>query len=115
MFLWADVRRVWDAVTLEISKDKMSVATYLHDGAPFSVDDSKLVIAFPEDCSFQKESLESEENLRLVEDIVFGKINKRLRVEYQFVEKLEPQEEVEDVKDVLDTFGGEVVSRWHEE
>jgi len=107
------IKRVWDAVTHEISREKMSVATFLQEGVPYRIEGNVLTIAFPPKCKFQKETLESEANILLVERILMEKFKTTIVIRYAVVEDFEPQIETDDVKGALDTFHGKVVSRWH--
>jgi len=111
----AKIKKVWDVLTHEISREKMSVATYLQEGAPYEVKDTALTIAFPDRCRFQKEALEDSQNIEIVERIFSGTLKTTVIVRYTIAEEFAPQEEAENVKEALDAFDGKVVSRWHED
>ena len=111
----AKIKKVWDVLTHEISREKMSVATYLQEGAPFKVKDMTLTIAFPDRCRFQKETLEDSANVALVERIFSGTLKTTVIIRYTIAEEFAPQEEDENVKETLDAFDGKVVSRWHDD
>ncbi|MCK5180154.1 MAG: hypothetical protein KAR32_11550, partial [Candidatus Omnitrophica bacterium] len=64
---------------------------------------------------FQKEALEDAHNVKLVERIFSENLQTAIIIKYIMVEDCNPQEETESVKEVLDTFEGKVVNRWHEE
>ena len=38
----------------------------------------------------------------------------KIIIRYAIVEERQPQEEAKNIKDAVDTFGGKIVSRWHE-
>ncbi len=109
------IRKLWDTLTHQVSKKKMSVATYLQSANPVEFDGTKLVIGFPDKCAFHKESLETQVNVQLVESIFSEALERAIIVRYAIVEDFIPQEETEEVKDVLDAFDGEVISKWHSE
>jgi DNA polymerase-3 subunit gamma/tau len=109
------VRHAWDALTHAVSREKMSVATYLQEGVPFEINGKTLTVGFPAHCRFQKEALEDSRNIQLVERIFSEKFKTGVTIKYKIVEDCEPRSESQDVKDVLETFQGKVVSRWHDE
>lgn len=109
------IRQLWDTLTGHVSKKKMSAATYLQAANPVDFDGTLLTIGFSETCRFHKESLESQDNIKLVEDIFAEALNRKILVKYKIVENFVPQDEAEEVQDVLDAFGGEVISKWHSE
>jgi hypothetical protein len=109
------IKKVWDVLTHGVSREKMSVATYLQDGVPYEVSGETLTVAFPSRCKFQKESLEDEKIVQLVEHVFSDKLNSPVIVRYKIIEDCEPQEEAENIKEALDTFSGKVVNRWHQD
>jgi len=111
----AKIKKVWDVLTHEISREKMSLATYLQEGAPYGVKDMTLTIAFPDRCRFQKETLEDSQNIEIVERIFSSTLKTTVIICYTIAEEFAPQEEAENVKEALDAFEGKVVSRWHED
>ncbi|MBF0477991.1 MAG: DNA polymerase III subunit gamma/tau [Candidatus Omnitrophica bacterium] len=109
------IKQKWGEVTHTVSKKKMSVATFLQDGVPLSLTENILLVGFPKDCIFNKESLEHQDNLKIVEAILNELFGESIRIKYQLVDEVLPKEEDSSVQDVVDAFGGEVVGRWHEE
>jgi DNA polymerase-3 subunit gamma/tau len=109
------IKRCWDTLTHAVSREKMSVATYLQEGSPIVFKDSKLVVGFPKKCAFQREALEDKGNIQIVERIFSEKLGVAVIVRYEIVDAYEPQEEETLVKKTLETFQGKVVSRWHNE
>lgn len=109
------IRHAWDALTHAVSREKMSVATYLQEGVPVELTGKTLTVGFPLHCRFQKEALEDKHNVQLVERIFSEKLKTSVIVTYKMVEDCEPRPETKNVKDVLETFQGKVVSRWHKE
>ena len=109
------VQKVWELLTHAVSREKMSLATYLQEGFPYQVSGRQLTVGFPQRCNFQKEALEDKKNLELVERVFSGKLKARVLLRYAFVEEREAPEEAEHIKGAIDTFGGKVVSRWHDD
>lgn len=109
------IKRCWDTLTHAVSREKMSVATYLQEGAPMVFKDSRLVVGFPKRCAFQREALEDKGNVQIVERIFSEKMGVAVIVRYEIVDAYEPQEEERLVRETLETFRGKVVSRWHNE
>ena len=111
----AYIKRIWDTLTYAVSREKMSVATYLQDGIPIELKGQQLTIGFPLQSKFQKESLESADNKKLIEKAFMGKLNQPITIQFVMMAEEASHEEEENVKAVLDTFQGKVVSRWHNE
>ena len=109
------IKRSWDAITYAISREKMSVATFLQEGSPFELKGSKLTIGFSQANHFHKESLEHRDNLKLVEKIFSEKLKTRMMIEFKIVENYKPQDDEPLVQRALETFKGKVVSKWHKE
>jgi len=108
-----NVGKLWDTLTTAVSKEKMSTATYLQDGKPIALAGAVLTVGFPHTSRFSKETLEEQDNLRLVERIFTEKLKTSISVKYVIIENYVPQAEEESIKEALDTFGGTVVNRWH--
>lgn len=110
-----DIKSKWDQITFAVSREKMSVATFLQEAHPVNIDNNALVIAFPEECSLHKETLEEKQNVRLVEDILKDKFDFDFVVKYTTVDDQITKVEEESIKSTIDAFGGEVIDRWHNE
>ncbi len=106
------IKNAWDSLTYALSKEKMSLATYLQEAQPIRYASSILTIAFPASCVFQKESMESQENVLLVERIFSDKVKENVIIKYIIDQDVEVPEN-SGVKDILAKFDGEVVGRWH--
>jgi len=110
----------WPALTHAVSRERMSLATYLQEAAPvsFDVPSGHLVIGFSQDCEFYKDSMEHGDNIKLVERIFSEALGRPVTIEYRIIKDIHPPAvEVDSpvIQDALKTFGGEVVSRWHNE
>jgi DNA polymerase III subunit gamma/tau len=109
------IRQVWNALTYEVSRRKMSLATYLQEGSPYSYKDGKLVIAFTPDFTFQKEGLEHKDNQRLVEDAFSEKLRKKIVLQFILMDTQVEQAVDPSVDKALNVFKGKVVNQWHSE
>ena len=77
-----------------------------------------LTIGFSPENAFFKESLESIENVALVERVFSERLGIELIVHYAIINGAVapiPEKDSAVVKDVLKAFGGEIVNRWHNE
>ena len=109
------IQRVWDSLTHTVSRKKISLATYLQDGFPVKYSNSELVIGFTQNAAFQKENLEEKGNIKAVEEIFSETLKAKIYVKYILVDEIKPEEDDPVIKKTLDTFGGKVISRWHNE
>jgi len=107
------IRQVWNALTYEVSRHKMSLATYLQEGNPYAYKDGKLVIAFAPDFAFQKEGLEHKDNQRIVEDVFAQKLRRTISLQFILMDAQVEQAVDPAVDKALDVFKGKVVNQWH--
>ncbi len=108
------IKRSWSALTYAVSREKMSVATFLQEGSPFELKGSRLTIAFSKEAGFQKEALEHKENLQLLEKVFSEKLQGKVSIELKVIENYKPEDEEPIVKSALKTFKGKVVNKWHQ-
>ena len=111
----AKIKRCWDTLTFAVSRERMSLATYLQEGTPLEFKDGRLTIGFPPKCAFQKGALEDQSTKQLVAKIFSAKLETPVSIHYELIGDFKPQEEEGIIKEALDTFKGKVVSRWHKE
>jgi DNA polymerase-3 subunit gamma/tau len=113
------VQASWSALTHAVSRKKMSVATFLQEGTPIAVEGKSLIIiAFPADKAFYKESLEDKETIKLVEEVFQAHLETPVLIKYKIVngQAVPPHEEGSPiVQSALQTFQGKIVSKWHNE
>lgn len=111
------VRKVWDLLTSAVSKERMSVATYLQEGYPIRMDDNYLYIGFPARCNFQKEASEDQANCHMIERIFSDQLKHKISLKFETMEEADAGEvRVDDnVQSTLEAFNGKVVNRWHNE
>jgi DNA polymerase III subunit gamma/tau len=62
------VREGWQRIIDDVSRVKISVASYLNEGAPTNLDGDQLTVVFPRNCSLHKETLEEKINKNLIEN-----------------------------------------------
>ena len=111
----AKIKRCWDTLTFAVSRERMSLATYLQEGTPLEFKDGRLTIGFPPKCAFQKGALEDQSTKQLVAKIFSAKLETPVSLHYELIGDFKPQEEESIIKEALNTFNGKVVSRWHKE
>jgi len=100
------IRRNWDAITYAVSRQKMSLATYLQDALPLKFDGEKLVIGFPEGFNFQKETLEENNNIRMINTELTKYFKKTICAKFVLDDTQRPKTEEPNVKSVIDKFEG---------
>ena len=109
-----DVNDIWEEVISDMTTKKMSVATYLGESKVLRVEGRIIIIGFPKNLSFHKESLEKRETKQFVEDMLMAKLNKKLGIKYiltdevKVIERKDPPRET--INKIMDAFDGEVVS-----
>lgn len=114
------IKASWEALTYAVSREKMSIATYLQEGRPVEFDGTKLIVAFSKDNEFHKETLEQKDHVFLVERILSDTLKIKIVLRYKTIDGtvslvMENKEEEPFVKAALDTFKGKIVSQWHKE
>jgi DNA polymerase-3 subunit gamma/tau len=82
MELSGRVKENWSKIIDNLSKVKMSVATFLSEGAPIKLESDTLTISFPKSCSLHKDTLQRKENRLLIEKTLSQFLNQNLRVKF---------------------------------
>ncbi len=103
----------WNALTHEISQQKMSLGSYLLEGGVHDFKEGKLIIGFTKEHVFAKEMLESIENVNLMTKVFSSKLGEPISVGLKIVDKLPEKADAQEVQKALETFGGEIVKEWH--
>jgi hypothetical protein len=65
----------WDALTYAVSRDKMSMATYLQEGKAIKLVGDRLTIGFGQDHAFHKEALDTKDAKLLIDSIFSEKLH----------------------------------------
>ena len=109
-----DIKANWNALTHEVSLQKMALATYLQEGTPCEFKGGRLVIGFSKENIFAKDFLNSKENLKFLDDLFSEKLNASIFVSFKIVEKADSVVKQEEpvVRSALEMFGGKVVKEW---
>jgi hypothetical protein len=81
-----EVAGCWAKVVSHIKPKKISIASYLQEGYPDSLASNVLTVAFPKDCQFHKEVLDSPDNRRIIESAIMEVTGMDLRVELTLAE-----------------------------
>ena len=77
-----EVADKWDDVVKRISTKKMSIASYLQEGAPISVESDTVIVGFPKSCKFHKEAIDSPESRKVIEEAMRFEVGRDLRVKF---------------------------------
>lgn len=110
------IKRLWNSITYTISRERMSVATYLQEAAPCEFTGNKLVVGFAKQFIFHKEALEDAAVKMFVEKIFAEKLRTKITIEFRIIEDLKVAADEEPIlKATLAAFKGKVVNKWHDE
>jgi DNA polymerase-3 subunit gamma/tau len=107
-----NIKESWNNVIENLSRIKMSVATYMNEGEPFKLQGNILTIAFPKNYSLHKESLESKENKEIIEKNISQLFNENLRVNFILSSEARQREGGGNnpfIKSALDMFSGRLI------
>ena len=107
-----NVKSIWRNIIANLSRIKMSVATYLDEGIPTKMENNVLTISFPMNYSLHKESLERKENKAIIEKIFSELLNTNIRVNFTLSKEVAQKNSHEAnsfIKSALDTFNGRVI------
>ena len=72
----------WPRVIELVKLKRMSTGIFLSEAEPLEVDDTVIVLGLPEEFKFHKESLEKENNKKLVEDCFSESLANKVRVRF---------------------------------
>jgi DNA polymerase-3 subunit gamma/tau len=107
-----NITGAWQNIIENLSKVKISAATYLNEGSPIKIENNVLTISFPKDYSLHKESLEKHENRDIIEKSISELFNARMKVNFILSkETIQHAGEEEDgfLKSTLQMFKGRVI------
>ncbi len=106
------VKNAWNNAIENLTKIKMSLATYLNEGVIVSLEGNLLTVGFPKNYSLHKESLETNANKAIVEKVFLELLDARIKVDFILSDELERKDDAEKhafVKSALDMFNARVV------
>jgi len=107
-----DIKGCWENIINNLSRIKMSVATYLNEGELLKAQGNVLTISFPRNYSLHREALEQKENKALIEKSISELLNTRVRVNFILSQELKHKDESENnpaIKSALEMFHGRVI------
>jgi len=106
------VKDSWQAIVSNISKVKISIATYLKEGAPARVSGGVLTVAFHKNHALHKETLERKENREMVEKFVGEAVQAAVRVLFVLLDTEKEEDATSShpiVQSALDMFNARLV------
>lgn len=110
-----EVKAKWEKFIENISKKKMSVATYLRQLKPLKVEDGAVYLGVPKNFSFHKEFLEKTTNKNLIEGELENLMNIKIGVRFVFTEEEasssfdSSQGSYQILNKVIEIFGGKII------
>lgn len=111
----SSIQQRWNALTHEVSRRKMSLATYLQEANPCAFKDGLLTLGFLKEHHFAKESLAIKGNLEMIEKIFSEQLGRDIRLALTLIKESIPKESLPIVQDALQMFEGKIVKEWHNE
>jgi len=114
-----DVKLKWDGLIDNISRTKISLASYLKEATPVALGNGLLTIGFPKTAVFFKEAIDNKDNLKILERVLSSVMNAPLSVKLVIVAGLvsknkdadEKIEETPFLRSALDLFKGKVIKK----
>jgi DNA polymerase III subunit gamma/tau len=106
-----NAKSVWRNAIDNLSRIKMSAATYLDEGSPTKLEKNVLTISFPMSHSLHKEALESKDNKAFIEKLFTELLGADIRANFVLSKDVEEKNGANDafLKSALNTFNGRVV------
>ncbi|MCK9603843.1 MAG: DNA polymerase III subunit gamma/tau [Candidatus Omnitrophica bacterium] len=107
-----DVKNIWQGIIDNLSKIKISAATYLNEGEPVKLQSGILTVSFPKNYSLHKESLERKENKEAIEKVVSELLNADIMANFILSKETAVKENNSDdsfIKSALSAFKARVI------
>lgn len=107
-----NIKDSWENIINNLSRIKMSVATYLNEGELLKAQGNVLTISFPRNYSLHREALEQKDNKALIENCISELLDTRVRVNFILSQELKHKDESENnpaIKSALEMFHGRVI------
>jgi len=76
------VKEGWQRMIEDVSRVKISIASYLNEGVPQCINGNELTVVFPRNCSLHKETLEERINRNLIENKLFDLFHTGLKLNF---------------------------------
>ena len=83
----SNVAALWPEVLKDVRRQKITAAAFLAEGRPTGLTGKRLTLSFKPGCNFHKESLESSDNRRLIENVLKERLNEDLSIQYVICEE----------------------------
>ncbi|HNQ51514.1 MAG TPA: hypothetical protein PKL03_08775, partial [Candidatus Omnitrophota bacterium] len=102
----------WQRMIEDVSRIKISVASYLNEGAPCDLNGNELTIVFPRNCSLHKETLEEKINRNLIEKKLAELFHTGLKLNFVLSqEEKNPEDSLHHpiVQSAMDMFNARVI------
>lgn len=102
----------WQRMIEDVSRVKISVASYLNEGAPCDLSGNELTIVFPRNCSLHKETLEEKINRNLIEKKLAELFHTGLKLNFVLSqEEKNPEDSLHHpiVQSAMDMFNARVI------
>ena len=80
--LFNTIKEQWFRIIDNLSKVKMSVASFFSEGAPLRLENDTFTVSFPSHCSLHKEALQKKENKLLIEKSLSDLLRNKLQVKF---------------------------------
>jgi DNA polymerase-3 subunit gamma/tau len=110
-----EIKDIWSNLISNISKIKMSVATFLQEGNPLRIEGNILIIGFSKESNFHRELLEREDNRRLIESNLKQILDKDVKIKFETIETIQRHHDSHEpfIKSAIDTFRGRLIDKWY--
>jgi len=106
------VKEGWQRMIEDVSRVKISVASYLNEGAPQCLNGNELTVVFPRNCSLHKETLEEKINRNLIENKLAELFHAGLKLNFVLSqEEKHPEDSLQHptVQSAMDMFNARVI------
>lgn len=110
----ANLANVWQQCVATIAKNKVILLGVMNVAKVVAVKGRSVVIGFPRNCAFQKETFERQANKEYIEQVFMRALGCEVKFLTQLLDETIAQEApkntaAEFVNDVMDAFGGEMI------
>lgn len=106
------VKEGWQRMIEDVSRIKISVASYLNEGVPCDLNGNELTVVFPRNCSLHKETLEEKINRNLIENKLSELFHAGLKLNFVLSQEEKQQEDSLQhpiVQSAMDMFNARVI------
>jgi hypothetical protein len=106
------VKQQWQDIIQQISKHRMSLATFLGEGLPTAVSGHTLTVSFPRNCSLHKDTLEMKGNKDMIEKRFAEVLGAVVRLQFQLTDQEGVPATIEDhpvVNSAMDMFNARLI------